>query len=233
MLMFHLTPKGSNRKVGRGVAVSTSSAATCSTACPFHPDNGGGCYGLGGPLGLHWRAVSDGSRGVPWQEFLTQLRKLPTGSLFRHNQAGDLYKPGTTTGRKALAQLVEACRHLKAWTYSHHPRTPATVQAFKAATANGFTVNASCQTEAEADAAMAHGLRAVFIAPSTETRNSWRTAGGNRAVVCPAQRFDAMDCATCRLCQARPQHIAIVFKAHGNGRRKVEAVLERLANAEP
>jgi hypothetical protein len=102
------------------------------------------------------------------------------------------------------------------------------MEAFRAATANGFTVNASCHTEPEADAAMADGLRAVFIVPADDPRTTWETAGGNRAVVCPAQRFEGMTCQRCQLCHARPSNVAVVFRAHGNGRRKVETVLANL-----
>jgi hypothetical protein len=174
---------------------------------------------------MHWDAVSRGERGLPWPQFLAAIAELPYGQLWRHNQAGDLYKPATRTGQTALAQLTTANRGRRGYTYSHHKLTPATVRAFKAATANGFTVNASCETERAADAAIAKGLRAVFVVPAGETRTSWQTADGNRAVVCPAQRFDRMDCATCQLCQARPQNVAIVFKAHGSQWRKVEAVI--------
>jgi hypothetical protein len=145
--------------------------------------------------------------------------------LWRHNQAGDLYKPGTLTGQTALAALTTANRGRRGFTYSHHKLTPSTVRAFKAATANGFTVNSSCETERAADAAISKGIRAVFVVPAGETRTAWQTADGNRAVVCPAQRFERMDCATCQLCQARPQNVAIAFKAHGTQWRKVEAVI--------
>jgi hypothetical protein len=88
----------------------------------------------------------------------------------RHNcggtiRAGDLYKPGTLTGQTALAALTAANRGRRGFTYSHHKLTPATVRAFKAATANGFTVNASAETERAADSAIAKGLRAVFVVP--------------------------------------------------------------------
>jgi hypothetical protein len=162
---------------------------------------------------------------MPWEHFLAAIAALPSGQLWRHNQAGDLYRPGTVIGRKALAQLVEANYGKRGYTYSHHKRTASTIQAFKAATANGFTVNASCQTEQEADGAIASGLRAVFVVPADEIRTAWDTPDGNRAVVCPAQRVEGMDCATCKLCQSRPENIAIAFKAHGNGKRKVEAAI--------
>ena len=220
-LRFHLTLKSSNTKTGP-IPVSTSSRETCPDSCPFKRN---GCYADGGPLAIHWQAVTDGSRGVPYADFLESIRRLPVGQLWRHNQAGDLWKPGTVTGRTALNALVDANHGRRGFTYSHHKRTPQTIRAFRAATAQGFTVNASCHNEREADAAMADGLRAAFIVPADDQRTTWKTAGGNRAVVCPAQRFDGMTCERCQLCYARPSNVAVVFRAHGAGRRKVETAL--------
>lgn len=222
-LRFHLTLRSANAKTGP-IPVSTSSAATCPSAavCPF---KGNGCYAERGPLALHWRAVTEGRRGQPWAAFLDAIRALPAGQLWRHNQAGDLWRPGTAIGRAALAALVAANRGRRGFTYSHHRRTPAVVAAFKGATANGFTVNASCHSETEADAAIANGLRAVFVVPAGDSRAIWRTAGGNRAIVCPAQRFDAITCDRCRLCQSRPAHVAIAFRAHGTGAAAIERAI--------
>lgn len=225
MLSFHLTAVSRNAKTGP-IPVTTSSRATCPADCAF---KGHGCYADQGPLALHWDAVTAGARGVAWPDFLQLVRRLPLGQLWRHNQAGDLWKPGTVTGRTALNQLVEANRGRRGFTYSHHKRTRATVEAFRAATSNGFTVNASCETEAAADAAMADGLRAVFVVSADDQRTAWQTAGGNRAVVCPAQRFDAMTCARCQLCHARPSNVAVAFRAHGTAWRKVEAVIAAAA----
>ena len=224
-LSFHLSPRSSNAKTGP-IPVSTSSRQTCPPTCPFLKN---GCYGDNYHLAMHWDAVSCGDRGTPWKEFLARIAGLPFGQLGRHNQAGDLVTPGNAIGRKALEQLTEANRGRRGFTYSHHKLTPKTVQAFKAATANGFTVNASCNSEREADAAIAAGLRAVFVVASGDERATWLTPYGNRAIVCPAQRFDAMDCARCKLCQARPQNVAIAFRAHGTQRRKIDAVLADLA----
>jgi hypothetical protein len=224
-LRFHLTVRSGNAKTGP-IPVSTSSRATCPDSCPFKQN---GCYGDGGPLAIHWQAVTAGERGTPWREFLSAVEALPAGQIWRHNQAGDLYRPGTVTGRTALFQLVEANRGKRGYTYSHHKRTAATAQAFKAATANGFTINASCETVAGADHAIAQGLRAVFVVSSTETRTAWDTPEGNRAVLCPAQRIDGLTCEKCGLCQSRPQNVAVAFKAHGSGRRRIEAVLSALA----
>jgi len=65
MKTVHLTLKSGNVKTGP-IPVSTTSKASCSDTCPFK-DNG--CYADGGPLALHWRAVTEGARGTDWQSF--------------------------------------------------------------------------------------------------------------------------------------------------------------------
>lgn len=221
-LRFHLTVKSGNKKTGR-MPVSTSSRDTCSADCPLR---GHGCYAEYGPLALHWAAVTSGTRGMPWPLFLAAIQRLPLGQLWRHCQAGDLVDPNTAVGRAMLAELTAASRGRRGYTYTHHRRGRAMIAACRAATADGFTVNASCSGEADADAAIASGLRAVFIVPAAESRTSWATAGGNRAVLCPAQRLEGkVDCATCQLCHSRPQEIAVAFRAHGTARRRVEAVI--------
>ena len=220
-LRFHLTLKSDNIKTGP-IPVSTSSRATCPESCPFR---GQGCYADNYGINYHWDAVTRGDRGTDWPTFLASIAALPAGQLWRHNQAGDLYRPGNAIGQTALRQLTEANRGRRGFTYSHHPLTRSTVAAFKSATAAGFTVNASTESEAAADAAVAHGLRAVTVVPSTESRRFWRTSGGNRVVVCPAQVRDGMTCEKCRLCQARPQEVIIAFLAHGSRKGAVDRFL--------
>jgi hypothetical protein len=220
-LRFHLTIKSSNAKTGP-IPVSTSSKETCPATCSFRSN---GCYAESGPLALHWAAVTHGVRGVPWPDFLNAIRALPQGQLWRHNQAGDLYAPGTRIGQAALRQLVDANRGKRGFTYSHHPLTRSTIAAFKAATADGFTVNASCESEAAADAAVTHGLRAVYVVPSTDTRRIWRSTDGNTVVKCPAQVHDGMTCKRCKLCAQRPQDVIVAFMAHGSGYKRVDAVI--------
>jgi hypothetical protein len=221
MLKFHLSQASKNKKTGP-IPVSTSSAGLCPVDCALKS----ACYASTGPLALHWRKVTDGERGVAWPDFLQLIRNLPAGQIWRHNQAGDLDQPGTAAGGAALQALTAANKGRKGYTYSHHTLTPATIQAFKAATSNGFTVNASTETETAADAALAHGLRAVIVVSAAgKAAWSWLTAGGNRVIVCPAQRIDNMSCQRCRLCQARPQNVIIAFLAHGTYKAKAERLL--------
>ena len=222
MNLTHLTAKSANAKTGK-IAVSTSSKSQCPATCPFR---GNGCYAESGPLALHWAKVTNGDRGMAWPEFLAAIAALPSGRQFRHNQAGDIVDPNTALGAQQLAELATASQGRKAWTYTHHPlTTPSGAQAVREATANGFTVNASCDSASHADALMAMGVPAVFVCDSTETRTSWQTPDGNRAVLCPAQRIDGMTCETCGLCANRPANVAVAFAAHGTGKRKAEAAI--------
>jgi hypothetical protein len=86
---FHLSRLSGNKKTGF-MPVTTTSRNTCH-GCPF---DGSGCYAQSGPLALHWRKVSDGSRGVGWQQHLADLASLPTGSPLRLNRAAQ--KSGLT-----------------------------------------------------------------------------------------------------------------------------------------
>lgn len=218
---YHLTLQSANAKTGP-IPVSTSSRETCPKTCPFR---GNGCYADNAPLRFHWDAVTTGARGVTWSKFLEAIASMPRSTLWRHNQAGDLHDPRTESGARKLRELTEANRGRKGFTYSHHRLTPKVTAAFRYATSYGFTVNASCHSEREADRAILLGMRAVFVVPSGEKRRFWRTADGNRAVVCPAQLHDGITCQKCKLCYQRPQNVAIAFLAHGGQWRKVEAAI--------
>jgi hypothetical protein len=219
--LFHLTLVSRNNKTGP-IPVSTSSADLCPVSCPF---KGQGCYGESGPLALHWREVTAGRRGASWPDFLAQIAALPAGTFWRHNQAGDIQDPNTVAGRTALKQLVNANRGRRGFTFSHHPLTRAVVEAFKAATAQGFTVNASTETIDAADTAVSRGLRAAVVVPSTDTRRIWLSPNGNRVVTCPAQIHEGVTCSTCGLCQWRPASVIVAFRAHSTNRRRIDAWL--------
>lgn len=224
--LFHLTPSSNNSKTGP-IPVSTSSAALCPASCPFR--GGDGCYAESGPLALHWKEVTTGRRDVTWSDFLALIRALPVGQLWRHNQAGDLLDPDTDNGALALDALTRANRGRRGFTFSHHPLTRRVVRAFRAATFRGFTVNASTETIAAADAAVAAGLFAVTVVSSTDERRAWTSPAGNPVRVCPAQLHDAITCQRCQLCHDRPASVIIAFRSHGVNRRRVDAWLPQEA----
>ena len=223
---FHAVDVSANRKLG-GLFATSSSKNTCPITCPFLKENGGGCYGDGGPVAVHWNALSRGERGGSFAALLERIKRLPAGVLWRHNTVGDLVSINTAAGRRMLGQLTEANAGKRGFTYTHHKRTPMARQVMRTATANGFTVNASCQSLAEADAAVAYGLRAVVVVPHDESRVAWDSPGGNRVVTCPHARRSDVKCATCKLCSSRPSNVIIAFPAHGASYKRAEQALAR------
>lgn len=113
----HLTLKSSNEKTGP-IPVSTSSHKQCSTSCPFY---GHGCYAESGPLAIHWQAVTEKGRGDEWPDFVAKIAALPSGQLWRHNQAGDLAGINHNIDSLALSQLVTANAGKRGFTYTHKP----------------------------------------------------------------------------------------------------------------
>ena len=220
----HLTRRSGNEKTGV-MAVTTNSQNTCSRSCSFHPDNGGGCYAWSGyHLRNHWQKVSTGDRGKPWREHLADLAALPAGEKLRLCQAGDFPATGQNISERYVRALAKAVRHLKAWSYTHHPLTPSNLKLLRFLNRQGVTINASTETESDADAAVAAGLPAVLAVDSEESRAQWNTAAGNRVIVCPAQRRETT-CADCMLCHKRGRRVVVAFLAHGTGKRRAQAAI--------
>ena len=222
-LRFHLSRVSTNSKTGP-IPVSTSSQATCPPTCPFL---GSGCYAQNHGLNFHWRAVTEGTRGVTASEFFRLIAALPSGQFWRANQAGDLPHTLGRVSRRFLRGLIAANHGRRGYTYTHHRlEIGENLALIRQANRQGFTINVSTETEAAADRAVAAGLPAVVAVPSTETRTAWNTPAGHRVVVCPAQREGStMDCATCQLCYQRPAGLVVAFLAHGTSKAKANAAI--------
>ena len=174
----------------------------------------------------HWEAVTRGERGEPLARFLANIAALPAGQLWRHNQAGDLPHTAGRISRRFMRGLIAANRGRRGYTYTHHRLDLGeNLPLIRQANRNGLTVNVSTETEAAADSAITAGLPAVLVVPSDETRTTWQTAGGNRVLVCPAQRSDTKTCASCQLCHKRGRRVIIAFLAHGIAKLKAERSL--------
>ena len=220
--LTHLTLKSSNVKTGP-IPVSTSSSATCSPSCPFIDS---GCYAKSGPLAIHWSKVTSGTRGMDWQSFLSAIYSLPVGQLWRHNQAGDLPGVGSKIDRKALTQLANVNAGKRGFTYTHKPLSATNLKSIRSANAKGFTVNISANSVAHADSLAQHGLPIAAVVPQSSP-DRFISPGGNRIVICPAQRIDSMNCDKCRLCAKGDRGFIIGFRPHGTGAKKVEAIVSR------
>ena len=221
-LKFHLTLKSSNAKTGP-IPVSSSPRQTCAPSCPFL---GNGCYGDNHGLNFHWDKVSAGERGVNAGEFFRLIAALLPNEFWRHDQVGDFPHTLGRISRRFLKGLVAANRGKRGYTYSHHDLSLGeNLSLLRMANRQGFTVNASTETESAADSAIASGLPAVLTVASSEQRITWQTAGGNRVLTCPAQRVKDLTCKACELCHKRPRKLIIAFVAHGSGKNKVNAAI--------
>lgn len=221
-MWVHLTPKSSNRKVG-DIPVSTTEEASCPSECPL---NGTDCYARFGPLGMHWQKVREGLRGDNWTAFCKRMRKFAAGTLFRHNQAGDL--PQNKSGKihlSKLRQLVAAVKHLRGWTYTHYDPTDShNAKAIAEANANGFTVNLSADNLTEADEYVKLDIAPVtVILPRDAKPRGNRTPNGLPIVVCPAQTQESMSCKQCKLCQVRDRKSIVGFLAHGIAAKRLSS----------
>jgi hypothetical protein len=215
MSNFYLNMKSGNQKTGM-MPVSTSHRGTCPDACPFKSK---GCYAKSGPLAFHWSKVTAGERGSEWKEFLSKVREIPVGALWRHNQAGDLVGKNNRINAVALRSLTLANKGKRGYSYTHYPLTSANVKALRAANDNGFTVNVSTNHIGEVDKAMESGLPVVTVLPFGTEGRIIATEGGNKVLVCPATLGREITCQNCGLCQKRDRSFAIGFIAHGAGKK--------------
>jgi hypothetical protein len=109
-----------NIKTGRMLTTKTS-GNTCPPGCPFL---GAGCYAETGPGIRTWRDLTQGSHGVNLADLCARIRAEKPGSLWRHNEAGDLPGIGSRIDGKALRAIVDANHGRKGYTYTHKPLTP-------------------------------------------------------------------------------------------------------------
>ena len=226
MINVHISKRSANSKVGK-IPVTTSSQGTCPTTCPMWD----GCYAKTGPQSWHWRKVTEGERGGTWDDLASFVSQLNAGQLWRHNVSGDLPYVTAPDGQELinlalLKQLIDANKSsgAKGYTYSHHKLNTHNLEALKYSNANGFTINASCESLEQADRARALGLPAVCVVPSDEVTPA-STPAGHKVTICPAQLHDKVSCSTCKLCSHSNRSQVVAFLAHGAREKKVNAKL--------
>lgn len=219
---MHLSLRSNNQKTGP-IPVSTSPASTCPDACPFKNN---GCYAQYGPLKMHWDKVSAGERGTTWRQFLDEIRSLPEGQLWRHNQAGDLPGIGNRIDRRMLTALAKANRGRRGFTYTHKPMTGANPRAVAEALSAGFAINLSSNNLAHADELAEMELAPVVTVVAEHGPEKGTTPAGRPYIVCPAQTRDNVTCESCGLCANMDSRRPIIaFRAHGTGKKRIEAQL--------
>jgi len=206
-MAWHLTASSGNKQTGP-IPVSTSPKTSCPATCSLHDE----CYALKYHLNMHVDKVTSGERVTEYQSFCNNIRKLPYGQLWRHNQAGDLHRE-----LDQVNKLIDANNGRRGFTYTAHKHFPP--ELFIRAKRQGFTINKSCYTASSAADAASRGIPAVFSGAPIEYRDvtAW-TEFGVRFVVCPTKRNSPaakkVQCATCQLCHTRPDNTVIVFPLH-------------------
>jgi len=221
--------KSYNRKTGK-IPVSGSPGSTCPDSCPLKAH---GCYAKYGPISWKWAELNDGrNKGISWKAFLQEIRNLPDGTFWRHNQYGDLAHRDGKINLVMLIELVAANKGRCGYTYSHHevltgPNAAWNRLAIRYANNNGFTINLSANNLVEAVQLQKLGIAPVVSIIPKDSPNVIRTKEMTM-VVCPALSREDMTCEKCQLCSRQHHQRAIVgFKSHGIGAKYGEA----LANA--
>lgn len=229
-MLTHFVKVSSNAKTG-AIPVTTTGFQSCPDNCGLKSN---GCYASGGHVAMHWRKVTEGKRGDEFSVVLDKIKALPKGQLWRHNQAGDLYGENNAIDTEALAQLVQANKGKKGFTYTHKPvlDNAQNAEAIKQANRGGFTINLSADNLEQADALMDLEIAPVVtILPEGTPKVSY-TRKGRRVIVCPAQQVESITCATCGLCQkqgvgrgnASDRRAIIGFIVHGASKKKAQKV---------
>jgi len=215
----HLALKSRNAKVGP-IPVSTTSADTCPDNCGLKTK---GCYAKGGPLAMHWAKVDKGERGTDWQTFCGAIADLPSGQLWRHNQAGDLPGTGNRINTAELSALVIANHGKRGFTYTHKPMTKTNAGAVKNANKAGFTVNLSADTVAQADTLAALDIAPVVVVLPIDAKRETKTPQGRTIATCPATYMNT-NCKDCGLCARQDRKVIVGLPAHGVSKRTASQI---------
>ena len=243
--MYHITLKSKNAKVGK-MPVTTSTATTCPTSCPFKSN---GCYAYGYPLKGHWDKVTEGERGDDWTTFIDKIKALPPMQKWRHNQAGDLPGDMEKLDGKKCIDLAKANEGKRGFTYTHYDVLDNFQNAIIVNIMNhlGFTVNVSANNLEHADKLCDMDIAPVAtVLPIEWERRNKKEKGetvwleelqdyrkrisdlhipkGKKVAVCPATYKDNISCVSCMLCEKWDRNVVVGFPAHGTSKKKASAI---------
>ena len=215
-----LTHKSQNEKTGE-ITVSTSTKEWCPDSCPLKEH---GCYAKHGHTGIHWRLVTDGTRGTDWNTFVSKVEAMPEkNGIWRHDVAGDLPAENGVIDAGMMRSLIRSNRGKGGFTYTHHLPVPENAGIIAESNANGFTVNISADNARIADDYVELGIAPVVTLLPTDSAKVTFTPKGRKVVRCPAETSKKVTCKTCRLCQKTDRPI-IGFTPHGSGKKVTEKV---------
>jgi len=223
--MPDLTPKSGNRKL-YGLPVSRSEPDTCPTTCPFRKK---GCYGKYHNSGIHWRNLVKKQLG--WKQFLDKVDALLEGTLWRHNEVGDLPGKENRINKTLLGKLVKANNGKRGFTYTHKPVLGKTKLAkrnralIKQANKNGFVINLSADNLTLADKLSALKIGPVVVVLPKDAPNKLKTPKGRPVISCPNEINKTITCGQCQLCAKVNRKVIVGFHAHGTAAKTVSEIV--------
>lgn len=220
--------------------VTTSTRTSCPHHCPLSRNAFGSlrgtCFAETGFIGAYMWANLD---RVPlggtfkkgqikvysFEELLEAVRSLPTGAIWRHNQAGDLASDDQITiDREKLQALTSANSGRRGFTFTHYPvvSSSANRDAIREANAHGFAVNLSANSLSHADELADLGIGPVVSLLPANVNASTKTPKGRTVAICPAVTHQHVTCASCGICTKQRKAI-IGFPVIGRRRAKSAA----------
>ena len=202
----------SNSKTGH-IPVSTTGSVTCPDTCQHKKLKT--CYADYSFLGTHWRKVDSGERDIGWSNFLQFIRDLPSGQLWRGNQAGDLPGVNKRIDSKFLLQMVEANRGKRGFTYTHKPLIPKNLDLIHYANDNGLTINVSCDSLPAALIIQQKLQMLGYIIPVVVTVPLDYAQMDDNVKICPAQIRSDITCIKCQWCAIPNRKFIVAFLVHG------------------
>jgi hypothetical protein len=226
MQKFNFILKTANVKTGP-IPVTYSDRSTCPPTCAHYRSD---CYAETGPTRWAWGKVD--KVGGSLADLCANIAKLPVGTFWRHNVAGDLPGTGETIDKKALAQIVTANLGLRGFTFTHKT-APENLRAIKAANRAGFTVNLSADNLAHADQLADTGAGPVAAIVPIDAPPKMLTPAGRAVIVCPAQLSETKTCANCQLCQRVNRAVIVGFRAHGSRAKIADQLARRVIPIQP
>lgn len=228
-MRFSFTRISSNAKTGP-IPVTMTAKESCPDNCSLKTN---GCYAEVGRVAIHWRKLSDDSKGIAQSELMESIAKLPKGTLWRHNISGDL-KPDAKhpdmIDSEFMRQLIDANKGKKGFTYTHHKvmgdaASASVNRAFiKGANLHGFTVNLSADSIKDADNLKALDIGPVVTIMPEDCDKVTVTPAGNTVVQCPATYNENIQCSNCGICQVSNRKAIIGFPVHGVAKKKAHKV---------
>lgn len=239
-LAMILIPESTNEKTGN-IIQSYSHRFTCPNRCPL---KGNGCYADSYFTSRQWdrceneadkRYIANG-HGLMLDLMSAVAIHAKNGEdsvLFRHNIAGDIaLQNSDMIDGDRLNTIVEACNkvssildvNLMGYTYTHCSLSMQNFKKVKEAQSKGFTVNFSCETVEEVKEVKLMNCNAVMTSVNPDETVKALKEEGLKALQCPAQTIDGMNCKKCKLC-ARDRDAVIIFAVHGKDSNKAKKVI--------